>query len=113
VFTGFPGKRVLERHTRVTASLLFDVFRRYDPDNRLLEQAYDEVFNFEVEESRLVQTLERIQAQRIVLKEPRRPTPFAFPILTDRLREKSSNESMEKRVQRMLEQLEKVAAVIE
>ncbi len=109
VFTGYPGRKVQERHTRVNASLIFDVFRQYDPDNLLLQQAYDEVFNFEVEESRLVHTLERIQAQRIILKETRRPTPFAFPILTDRLREKSSNESMEKRVQRMLEQLEKAA----
>lgn len=110
LFTGMPGQRVKDKHLQSGSNLLYDVFRQYEPDNLLLGQAMDEVFNFEVEESRLVTTLERIQRQKLVLKKLQRPTPFAFPILTDALREKLSGETLDNRIRRMLESLEKAAA---
>lgn len=45
--------------------------------------------------------------QRIVLKDPGRFTPFAFPILVDRLREKLTSEQLEDRIRKMTERLEK------
>ena len=38
-----------------------------------------------------------------------RPTPFSFPLMVERLREKLSNESMADRIARMVPQLEKDA----
>ena len=76
----------------------------------MLGQAYDEVFNFEVEESRLVQAMQRINAQLLVLTHPERCTPFAFPILTDRLREKMAGENLETRITKMVLQLEAAVA---
>lgn len=52
-------------------------------------------------------SLERIGRQRIVLKDPGRFTPFAFPILVDRLREKLTSEQLEDRIRKMTERLEK------
>ena len=54
------------------------------------------------------EALERIWRQRIVLKDPGRFTPFAFPILVDRLREKLTSEQLEDRIRKMTERLEKV-----
>ena len=41
-----------------------------------------------------------------MLKDPGRFTPFAFPILVDRLREKLTSEQLEDRIRKMTEHLE-------
>jgi len=85
------------------AQLLFDVLTDYDPANLLLCQAYDEAMDFQLEIARLRAALERIASQRLILTQPERPTPFAFPIMVDRLsRERLSSESLEDRISRMV-----------
>jgi ATP-dependent Lhr-like helicase len=101
VFKGFPGAPIRERHLIASAGLIFDVLEDYDPRNLLLRQAYDEVLHFELEIPRMRQALDRINTQKIVLKWPEKPTPFAFPIMVDRLREKMSSESMADRIAKM------------
>lgn len=109
VFQGFPGKNVKSKHLQASTQLLFDVFVEYDPENLLVRQAYREVMDVQMEQQRLEKAFRKIQRQRIVLKQPPRPTPFAFPIMVDRLRNRLSSESIEDRVQRMQLQLERYA----
>jgi ATP-dependent Lhr-like helicase len=104
VFTGYPGQQIKNRHLQASTSLLFDVFTEYEPNNLLVRQAYNEALAFQLEEFRLRAALLRIQQQSIVLKKIRRPTPFAFPIMVDRLRENLTTESLEDRVARMARQ---------
>lgn len=106
VFKGMPGRPLKERHMRANSSLFFDVFREHEPDHLLLRQAYDEAFDVQLELPRMREALERIGRQRIVLKDPGRFTPFAFPILVDRLREKLTSEQLEDRIRKMTEHLE-------
>lgn len=108
VFKGMPGRPLKERHMRANSGLFFDVFREHEPDHVLLRQAYDEAFDVQMELPRMREALERIQRQRKVLKDPGRFTPFAFPILVDRLREKLTSEQLEDRIRKMTERLEKV-----
>ena len=62
---------------------------------------------FQLEEQRMQEALRRINQQKLVLTNPEKPTPFAFPILVDRLsREKLSSETLEERVKKMKLQLE-------
>ena len=107
VFQGFPGRPVKERHVRGNASLFFEVFTDHEPDHLLLRQAYDEAFNLQMELPRLHAVLQRIANQRIVLKDPGNFTPFAFPIIVDRLREKLTSEQLEDRIKKMTERLDK------
>ena len=107
VFTGYPGQPVKDRHLQASTSLLFDVFSEYEPDNLLLRQSYNEALAYQLEEFRLRAALLRISTQEIVIKKIKRPTPFAFPILVDRLREKMTMESLEERVAKMTVQYEK------
>lgn len=107
IFMGFPGKQKKNRHLQASSQLFFEVFQDYEPDNLLYRQAYDEVMTFQLEEARLRQSLQRIQQQRIVLSKPEKATPFAFPIIVDRLRERLSSEKLEDRVRRMKLQLVK------
>lgn len=105
VFRGFPGRQKKDRHLQSSSQLFFDVFNDYEPNNLLLLQAYDEVMSFQLEEARLRAALRRIQGQRIVLSRPERATPFAFPIIVDRLRERLSSEKLEDRIRKMKLQL--------
>lgn len=101
VFTGYPGKVVKTKHLQSSSQLIFEVFRDYEPDNLLFQQAYRETFEHQLEEGRLLLALERIQRQEIIWKPCEKPTPFSFPIITDRLRERLSSETLAERIKRM------------
>lgn len=107
VFTGYPEKGVKMKHLQSSSELLFDVFRDFEDDNLLYQQAYTETFEHQLEEGRLRLALERIAEQEIVWKKCSQPTPLSFPIITDRLREKLSNEKLADRIQRMINKLTK------
>jgi len=101
VFQGFPGKPVQNKHLQASSGLFFDVFRENEPDHLLLQQAYEEVLQTQMEESRMREALERIgnaRIRQVVLQEP---SPFCFPIMVDRLRERMSFESLEDRIMRL------------
>ncbi len=107
IFKGFPGKQKKEKHLQSSSQLFFEVFSDYEPDNLLLLQAYEEVMTFQLEEIRLREALNRIKSQEIILSKPAKATPFSFPIMVDRLRERLSSEKLADRIQRMKLQLAK------
>jgi ATP-dependent Lhr-like helicase len=102
VFKGFPGKQIKDKHLQSSSQLFFNVFHEYESNNLLLLQAYEEVMDFQLEESRLRRALDRISKQKIIVKEPDKPTPFAFPIMVDRTREKLTSEKLTDRIKRMM-----------
>jgi ATP-dependent Lhr-like helicase len=101
LFTGYPGKSKRSRHLQASSGLLFDVFRDFDPGNILIEQAYQEVYEYLLHEDRLYILLKDLQQRNIVITNPEKPTPFAFPIMVDRMRETVSSEKLENRIMRM------------
>jgi ATP-dependent Lhr-like helicase len=105
IFQGYPGEHTKARHLQSSASLLFNVFSEYDPHNLLIRQAYNEVMDQQMEERRLRSMLERISKGRIVLRWPKKLTPFCFPLKVDSMREDLSSEKLEDRVRRMQAQL--------
>ncbi len=108
IIQGYPGEKSA-RQVQASSGLIYDVFARYDPDNLLIQQSSREVLERQLERSRMTQALERIAAGRIVMMEPPRPTPLAFPLLVDRMRDGVSSEKLADRVRRMQAQLERVA----
>ena len=107
VLDGLPGKRKSIRQVQASSSLLFDVFEKYDPQNLLLHQANREVLERQLESSRLRRALERLAECKVVLVDVKHPTPLAFPILVDGLREQLSSETLADRVKKMQVQFEK------
>ncbi|WP_396632414.1 ligase-associated DNA damage response DEXH box helicase [Maribacter sp. R86514] len=102
VFTGYPKKGIKMKHLQSSSQLLFDVFRDYEPDNLLFQQAFTETFEHQLEEGRLRLSLERIATQEIVWKACDQPTPFSFPLITERVgREKLSSEKLADRIKKM------------
>lgn len=106
VFTGYPNKLVKSKHLQSSSQLLFDVFRDYEDHNLLYNQSFRETFEHQLEEGRLRLALERIGEQSIIWKDCDKPTPFSFPIITDRLREKLSSEKLEDRIKRMVKRFD-------
>jgi len=106
VFTGYPGKQKKTRHLQASSQLFFKVFEDYDKDNLLLRQAYEEVLDFQLEITRMQNAFRKISTQKIVITHPEKPTPFAFPILVDTLREKFSNEDIQSRIDKILKSLQ-------
>ncbi len=102
VFNGYPGKQKKTKHLQASSQLFFKVFEDYDKENLLLRQAFDEVLTFQLEESRLRNALQKIQNKKVLVKKLLKPSPFSFPIMVDRLRERFSNEDLESRIERML-----------
>ena len=108
VFKGFPGQRIRDKHLQSSSQLFFNVFHDYDSTNMLLLQSYEEVMDFQLEEARMRRALERIAGQKLIIREPGKPTPFSFPIIVDRLsRDKLTSERLEDRVKKMLLRFEK------
>jgi len=60
---------------------------------------------------RLIQCLQALQQRKRIYVTPPKPTPFAFPLMIERLRERISTEKLSDRVQRMVAELEKAARV--
>ncbi|WP_313024948.1 ligase-associated DNA damage response DEXH box helicase [Pseudomonas lopnurensis] len=109
VFSGYPGAQKSARQVQASSALFFDVFRQYDPDNLLLDQAQEEVLRQELDIGRLERTLARMQRQRLDLHRIRRPTPLAFPLLVERFRESLSSEKLADRIRRMVAELDNAA----
>jgi len=109
VFKGYPGKAMKTKHLHASTALLFKVFREYDPDNLLLKQAYTEVINYQMDINRLRESMERLNSRNVRFEKPHAFTPFCFPIMVDRLRERLSSEKLIDRVARMQVQLERRA----
>jgi ATP-dependent Lhr-like helicase len=101
VFKGFPGKPIKDKHLQSSSQLFFEVFNDFEGHNLLLRQAFEEVMDFQLEEARLRKALQRIAGQRIIIKQVDKPSPLAFPIMVDRLREKLTTEKLEDRIKKM------------
>jgi ATP-dependent helicase Lhr and Lhr-like helicase len=104
VFKGYPSARKDTNQLQVSSSLLYDVFSKYEPDNLLLKQAEQEVLRDQLETHRLTKTLDRLSQLNVVWKETKRPSPFAFPLLVERLNSRMSNESLLDRIERLKQQ---------
>ena len=111
IFNGTPAERKSSRQLQASSALFYDVFRQYDPANQLLLQADSELLQDELEIGRLTASLARMAGQELVVNTLSQPTPFAFPLMVERLREQLSNETLADRIARMVAQLESTAGV--
>jgi ATP-dependent Lhr-like helicase len=109
VFPGYPRSGKTARQLQASSGLFFDVFTRYDSGNLLLSQAHREVLERQLERTRLGVTLRRLSESQVIVTEPKRTPPLAFPLLVDRTREKLSSEKLSDRVKRLQRALERAA----
>lgn len=109
VFQGYPGAKKTSKQVQASSGLFFDVFQKYDPQNQLLQQSRQEVMQHEFDLDKLTATLHRLNQVPLTIQSIERPTPFAFPLMVQRLRERLSSEKLSDRVARMVQDLERAA----
>jgi ATP-dependent helicase Lhr and Lhr-like helicase len=107
ISTGYPGQKKSTRQLQASSALFYEVFRKYDAGNLLLNQAENEVLSQELELSRLAGTLERMRARRLVFAPLRHPSPMSLPLMVERFREKLSTEQLSQRLDRILRDMER------
>jgi len=104
VFAGYPGGGKGTRQVQLSASLVYDVFERYDPGNLLLAQARREVLEQQFELARLERALHRLRAGSLRVVRVPHPTPLGFPLFIDRLGSRLSTERLVSRVQKLVKE---------
>lgn len=88
------------------SGLLFDVLRQHDPGHVLLAQAEAEVFESQLDATRLAAALDAIADAELVLATPPTLTPLAFPLWAEQQRGTLSTEDWKARVERAAALLE-------
>jgi ATP-dependent helicase Lhr and Lhr-like helicase len=109
IHPGYPGQPKRARYLQASANMFYEAFVNYDPNNFLLRQAKHEVLERQLEWTRLKELLGRLQNQKIVWTRPKAYTPFAFPLVVEQLRDRVSSESLAARIQKMVQQLDRIA----
>ena len=104
VFKGYPGSKKTANQVQISSSLIYEVFTKYEPENLLLLQAEREVIEGQMEEPRLTAALKRMKLLELVWINVRRPSPFGFPLLVERLSSRLTNESLRDRIERLKQQ---------
>ena len=103
VFKGYPGSKKTGRQLQTSTSVLYEVFREYEPESVLIKQAEREVLEA-LGRSRLLDVLERLRGVELVRHHVKKPTPLGFPLYVERLRSRLSTETLAERVERMVAQ---------
>ncbi|RZI70925.1 MAG: DNA ligase-associated DEXH box helicase, partial [Variovorax sp.] len=106
IATGYPGQPKSTRQLQASSALFFEVFRKYDAGNLLLNQAEREVLSQELEISRLDATLARMREKTLDFVVLRHPSPMSVPLMVERFREKLSTEQLSQRLDRILRDME-------
>lgn len=101
IFVGYPGSPKSGRQMQVSSSMLFEVFKKHEPQNLLIKQSYNEVLHSALESDRMKKTLERMETMKRQWVELDIPSPLAFPLLVERVASRLSNESLESKVERL------------
>src|SRR5690606_5859856 len=82
--TGYPGQPKSTRQLQASSALFYEVFRKYDAGNLLLNQAESEVLSQELEIARLGDTLARMRGKTLVLATLKHPSPMSLPLMVER-----------------------------
>ena len=102
VFTGYPGAPKSTKQLQASSGLFYDVFRQYDPANRLLGQADAEVLAQELDIGQLGDCLARLRRWRVDPVVLKAPSPLALALMVERFREQLSTEKLADRLARIV-----------
>jgi ATP-dependent Lhr-like helicase len=103
---GRPHERKSARHLQMSSGALFEVFRKYDPGHLLLEQAYQEVRERQLQIERLDHAIGDFSRRQFLFQDVRDLTPFSFPLYVERVRSTLSSERLDDRIARLQARLE-------
>ena len=84
IYRGLPGRLKSGRYTQSSVRILYDIFKEFDPNNLLLNQARETVFNTQLFPQQLQDRLAKI-SERLVIKQPSEISPFGYTLYNEQL----------------------------
>ena len=105
VFGSHPNQDRSVRHLQAGTGLIHDVLAAHEPDHILLQQATEEVMENTFDFAALASTMQRCATIELLIRNPKKLTPFAFPLWAESIRGGLSSEDWQTRVRRIAEQL--------
>ncbi len=107
-----PGRQDRSRRElQSSATLLYEVLQRYDPDNLLLLQSEREILEKQLEFTRLNEVIHGLKNRPFHLVETEHLTPMAFPLWADRLQSTLVAADAATRLADMLDELNQAAGL--
>lgn len=106
---GPPGRNKSLKQLTQSSTLLYDVLAEHEPDHPLVAQARREALAGAFDAAAVAALLAAIARTRLVLRNPPRLTPLAFPLWAEGIRAHLSTEDWRARVARMAARLEQAA----
>ena len=103
VNNNFINKSKTSLQLQISSNLLFDVFKKHEINHLLINQAKKEASKYELESDRIENCLKRLSDLKFIVNEIKEPSPFSFPLLVERLNNTVSNESIEQRIQKLID----------
>ena len=113
VFQTYPGAAKSARQVHASSSLIYDVFRDFDPGNLLLAQADREVLDRQFEHGRLGRALARLGRSPLRIVRVKRPTPLSMPLVIERVGGRLSSQGLAERVEEIKRQWEQDLSKLE
>ncbi len=108
VFTGYPGSPKTGKQMQISSSLLYDVFKKHEPNNLLIRQSFDEVLANSLESGRMKKTLQRLGHMKVQWVPLSSPSPLSFPLVVEDIAVSNlSNETLEAKIARLRKSWEK------
>jgi ATP-dependent Lhr-like helicase len=101
VHQNLPGRKHSQRQLQSSSGLLFDVLRRFDPGNLLVQQAEREVMEEQFNSTGLYKLLLKLQNTPIRLQETDTFSPLALPLYMERISAQISSETLAERIERI------------
>jgi ATP-dependent Lhr-like helicase len=101
VHQNLPGRKHSQRQLQSSSGLLFDVLRRFDPGNLLVQEAEREVMEEQFNSSGLYKLLLKLQDTPIHFQETSTFSPLALPLYMDRISAQISSETLAERMERI------------
>lgn len=80
IFPGYPGSKKKERQIQVSSSILFEVFKQYEPEHLLYQQAYQEVYRDYFQIEHMLPIMKRIYNSHFLYQPIKRLTPLSVPL---------------------------------
>ncbi len=109
IFMGYPGAAKSNKQLQASSGLFFEVFKKYDAQNLLLNQAQSEVLSQELNIEQLQNRLQAMQRSQLDWVQLTHPSPLSLPLMVERLREKLSTEKLADRLDRIVREAEKIS----
>jgi ATP-dependent Lhr-like helicase len=101
VHQNLPGRKHSQRQLQSSSGLLFDVLRRFDPGNLLVQEAEQEVMEEQFNSLGLYNFLQKMTSTALHFQETRTFSPLALPLYRERVSAQISSEQLAERIERI------------